>query len=137
MRTVENPKKLFRKIDATSLDEDDESYDFNVGEAAMDNFDREELNIRNEEVEFEDLSDPATDFHASLEAVEEAATEVDDSSNVPDDVDTKFHTQEDGRTVTYMADTDRMGYEVIKSESDPRLAGYVVIFPDTLVKVKT
>lgn len=131
MRTVDNPKQLFRKVDATSLDEDDEEYSFDIGED-----DGGQLAVRKETVEFEDLSDPADDFHASYEALKENATVIEDKDDHDADIDAQFVTEEDGETVVYMADTDRMGYEVIKRERDPRLAAYAVIFPDALVKVE-
>lgn len=130
MQTVDNPKELFRKVDASSLGEDEE-YEFNIGEDSGG-----QLAVRQETVQFEDLSDPADDFHAALEAIEDNATVIEDADEHDADVDTKFATEEDGEPVVYMADTDRMGYEVIKSFSDPRLAAYTVLFPDSLVKIE-
>lgn len=134
MRTVNNPKKLFRKVEATDmLDGGEGSFEFNVGEE-----NGGQLAVRKATVEFENLEDPADDFHAALETIEEAAAEVDSTNNddVPDGVDTQFTSQENGDTVIYMADTDRMGYEVIR-QVEPRLAGYVVLFPDAIVKVRS
>ncbi len=136
MRTVDNPKELFRKIDATDIDDDKDSYSFNVAEGDMETLNREQLSIDKRTVELEDFSDPADDFFASLEEIEEKATVIEDKHDHDADVDAKFVTEEDGETVVYMADTNRMGYEIIKSFSKPRLAGYVVIFPDALVKVE-
>lgn len=142
MQAVDNPKKLFQRLEAKEIESDE--YEFNIGEVEdtpseelSDAIGKEQVQLRTVTVEFKDLSDPADDFHTSLDAIKNAAREVDDFSEVPDSVNAKFRTQEDGTSVIYMADADRMGYEVIKQEEGPRLAGYAVIFPDKLVKMET
>lgn len=139
MRTVENPKELFRQIDATDLGED--SYEFHVDEGGYENmpdegeeFERDEDGLKSLTVYFQDLSSEDLEREAALETIRTYATTVDDSDAVPEGVDTKFITEEDGEPVVYMCDTSRMGYEVI-SQQTPKEGAYACIFPDRIVKV--
>lgn len=138
MRTIENPKKLFRQINATEFEDDEYTfYVDNERSAALvgEGESIERRNTTTRTVEFTDLSTEKLERESALAVIQEAATEVDDSDGVPDTVDTKFVVEEDGDTVVYMCNTDRMGYEVI-SQKEPKQGGYTCIFPSEIVKVR-
>lgn len=137
MRTVENPKELFRPIDATDID--GETYEFSVDRAVLDEYVGDTIEPSQDAIEkihvhFQDLSTEELEYDAALETIRTHAIEVDDSDDVPESVDAKFVVEEDGDPVVYMCDTTRMGYEVISQEK-PKEGAYACIFPDKIVKI--
>lgn len=132
MRTVTNPKRLFKKVDATDSEGD------TVELADLDGIEREGDGalIEKRTVEFDDLSDPIDDFDASMAALREAAEEVSPEDDIDVSVDTQLVTTVDGERVIFLADSSRVGWEIIQQFGEDRRAAYLVSEEDAVVRIQ-
>lgn len=125
LQTAQFPYELFRSLDATSLDDDTEfNFDFSdlPGEGTT------------HTVEFEEVTHDEREERA-LELIRDAAVFVDTLDNVDLDAKAQYVHRDDDEEILFLADSDRLGYEVTRSDS-PKRIGFVVLDEDAIVAIR-
>lgn len=117
METVNSPRMLFRQIDISAVDGG-----INIAE---DSGEKTTVNLR----EFETKNEIN---NAAFDEIKDAASVVETLREIPERFNKEF--TQDG--FTYFANTDRMGYELIRSGNQKEL-GFCVISDNQVLKVKT
>lgn len=118
MEEVDNPRQLFRGVDATSLEENN----FRI---------ENHINGLSVEVEFSETESDATAQKMALTELRENIPSAKDADGLPEGADTILRDDD----WTFLVDSKRLGYEIIHSENPERLA-FAVIDPGAGVKVR-